>query len=198
MVHVRARTNPRGCPHKREPTPPYSKEHLFTQLDTLVTSFGTKKCFDLGDYGWIQIQHAVRGPDLCKLSAMVLMLLQVAPKGLLLYTDLKSIFIDLSHKYRSLVPDKQSTSSWASDLATRFMVVLAHVRRLKVSELRWRRAVSNCTEEEVATLLDLVGAMDDEEEVCNSTISTSNGPTSVSNVVLSTGSSSGENVKLFF
>ena len=58
------------------------------------------------------------------------------------------------------IPTKQC----AGNLADKILCVLAHMRRLRSNETRWRQCTQSCTHEEVGVLQKLVGMMTDSEE----------------------------------
>ena len=92
----------------RQPTPAYDKVFLQDAIQGWIKRQGTKTALDFGDYDWMPVQNAVRGSALVMLSPFIQTLLQVSAAGSFIYSDLKEIFGICAHKYKELVPERES------------------------------------------------------------------------------------------
>jgi len=88
------------------------------------------EALDLGEYAKIPLAHAVRGGSLARCSAIVEACLNVAPSGMLKYSDLAQALRSLVDKYPGLNDTKKETKVWCADMTERIFVLLAHTRRI--------------------------------------------------------------------
>ncbi|CAJ1373251.1 unnamed protein product [Effrenium voratum] len=146
---------------KRLPTPTCSKALLVNNLIEHTKKEGTSKAFSFGCYKGVLLNNAVKGAGLLALEALIMSLLTVSKSGLFNYTDLKEAVKECSNQFPVLSDRGMSLDRWAGWVASRILVVMAHLRRVKNSKVRMRQAQSSLTEKEKEQLEQLARLVQD-------------------------------------
>lgn len=148
----------------RPPTPDIDRDLLLETMASHVKATGVVACFAFHQYAAIPVGHAVNGKGLLAVAALIIVLLHVNSSGMYKYLDLKYCFSQLGLQFQDLKPESRPLDRWAGDLAERSMCVLAHLRRIGSSTVRWRQCVRTLADDSVRQLRFLVGLMDGSNE----------------------------------
>ena len=141
----------------RPPTPEVDRDVLLETMASHVKTTGIVACFAFHHYAAIPVGHAVNGKGLLAVAALIIVLLHVNSSGMYKYLDLKRCFSQLGLQFQDLKPESRPLDRWAGDLAERSMCVLAHLRRIATSTVRWRQCVRTLADDSVRQLRFLVG-----------------------------------------
>lgn len=161
MVYIKGKTNKGGNerPLPRKPAPPCDEQELEEGLSAYVRTVGFAVAFNFGVYAGIPIGHAIRARGLLFLYALISKLLEVQNDGIINMKPLTTALSNIFARFAELVPSTISTVKYAQETADRIFTVLAHLRRLFHSPVRWRQASRGLSEAEVDKLTELVKPM---------------------------------------
>lgn len=141
------------------PIKPIDTALFFDVMSKRITTLGTSRGLDFGEYAHIQKSMQTRGSSLAEISDLTHDLITAcgeASEGH--YKDFKEAYTRLLHKYPKMIPegrkDKDALAFAAGNLADITMTLLLHTRRLGTKDW-WQRIISGCTEIELVQLEDL-------------------------------------------
>ena len=165
------RTRPRTStgakgPGGRPATPAYNSLALEDGFIQYVDKAGTAKAFDLGAYWAIPAAFAVRGRDVLRCKALVETILEAAPAGLVWYSDVRRILLNLAMSRPALIgaiPANKKVGSalqFGDCLADRVMCICAHVRRLATNPKKFSECSKSLSPDEAEQLRELVAKVE--------------------------------------
>ena len=160
MVRSKPKAGQGKKPHAkngRPPTPEVDRDVLMEALTDHVKTTGIVACFAFHQYAAIPVGNAVNGKGLLAVAALIIVLLHVNSSGMYKYLDLKWCFSQLGLQFQDLKPESRPLDRWAGDLSERCMCVLAHLRRIATSTVRWRQCARTLADDSVRQLRFLVG-----------------------------------------
>ena len=149
-------------PVARDPCPEYNLDTVQGCILEHVHREGAARAFELGVYAGVHTAHAVRGSSLLKCGALLQALVTGLPYARVRYGDLKAVLKNVGLQAPEVVTQGPSrwrswtVDEWAGATAERLMVLLAHVRRLHHSQLRFAQCVAKLSDPETAQLQDLL------------------------------------------
>jgi hypothetical protein len=183
MVRSKPKAGQGKKPHTkngRPPTPEVDRDVLMEALTDHVKTTGIVACFAFHQYAAIPVGNAVNGKGLLAVAALIIVLLHVNSSGMYKYLDLKWCFSQLGLQFQDLKPESRPLDRWAGDLAERCMCVLAHLRRIATSTVRWRQCARTLADDSVRQLRFLVGLIsgldEDDPEPADAKASTEAAP----------------------
>lgn len=150
----------------RPATPAYDSLALEHGLIQYVDKAGTAKSFDLGAYWAIPAAFAVRGRDVLRCRALVETILEAAPAGLVWYSDVRRILLNLAMSRPALIgatPANKKIGSalqFGDCLADRIMCLCAHVRRLATNQKKLSECSKSLSPDELEQLRELVAKVE--------------------------------------
>jgi hypothetical protein len=139
----------------REPTPEYNVEDLRAELEGYVRREGVSRAFNFGVYKSVSLGQAARGTGILALVGMLTTFLTVSKYVIFKLNDIKSALAHCCDEVEGLKPASMGKSRWCSDTAERCMTIMAHLRRIAGSELRFRQCASKLDDEKKAQLRQL-------------------------------------------
>ena len=147
----------------RSPTPAYDSNALAAALLQHVDVRGTSKAFDFGVYWAIPGGYAVRGSGLLHCLPLLEAVLSAVPTCQLWYADLRKICSGIGLLRPGILeaapPNRKmaDAASYGGELADSIMILLSHVRRMRVSPKKRAECMGSLSPQCSAQLEEFLG-----------------------------------------
>ena len=127
------------------------------ELDLVMMRNNTQLA-NLGIYENITKAMAVNGNGIVAMRKLLKALLQLAPWANLLQLQIKEA-IETANKNGMLNSGKMSDKAWANQRTEKVIIILAHIRRLKIT-FRFEQCAAKMSQQDIASLSDLISLVD--------------------------------------
>ena len=152
----------RGGP-RRNPVPTYNVEGLAKALQQWIQGQGAA-AFDFSAYNHICRPMAVSGQGLLQNYHLLQLLLEYAPSAMVHFSTMKISLHQELHRHHGWNKSGLNDMLYASQLADKILIMLAHCRRIKLCPIRYQQCVGRLSDEDKIKVDELLSMITTEHE----------------------------------